>query len=76
MSEVAHTHVRHHIIDAKRRGAPASFTAKALALCLPYYWKYPTFWLHTFPVLIAPRSLMLALRRLYQRTRSRSVAAA
>ncbi|MGI8438569.1 MAG: glycosyltransferase family 2 protein [Chthoniobacterales bacterium] len=67
MSEVSRTHVRHHIIDAKRRGAPTSFTWRALALCLPRYWKYPAFWLRTFPVLVAPRGLMLALRRLYQR---------
>ena len=69
MSEVARTHARHHIIDAKRRGAPASFTWRALALCVPHYWKYPAFWLRTFPVLIMPRGLMLALRRLYQRAR-------
>ncbi|MEO8044785.1 MAG: hypothetical protein ABI674_07750, partial [Spartobacteria bacterium] len=69
MSEVSHTHVRHHIIDAKRRGAPASFTFRALALCVPHYWRYPAFWLRTFPVLIAPRGLMLALRRLYQQAR-------
>ncbi len=70
MSEVAHTHARHHIIDAKRRGAPVSFTAKALALCLQYYWRYPAFWLRTFPVLMAPRSVTLALRALYQRRRA------
>ena len=69
MSQVARTHARHHIIDAKRRGAPASFTWSALALCVPHYWKYPAFWLRTFPVLIAPRGLMLALRRLYHRAR-------
>ncbi len=69
MSEVARTHARHHIIDAKRRGAPVSFTLRALVLCVSYYWKYPSFWLRTFPIMIAPRGLMLALRRLYQRRR-------
>ena len=49
MSEVAYTHVRHHIIDAKRRGAPAAFTWRALVLCVRYYWRYPAFWLRTVP---------------------------
>ena len=75
MGEVARTHARHHIIDAKRRGAPAAFTCRALALCVRYYWKYPAFWFRTFPVLIAPRGFMLFIRRLYQRARSSGLTA-
>ena len=69
MAEVARTHARHHIVTAKRLGAPASFFREALALCAQTYGRYPGFWLHTFPILILPRSLMLRLRTWYQRLR-------
>ncbi len=69
MSEVACTHVRHHIIDAKRRGAPAAFTGRALGLCVRHYWRYPAFWLRTVPVLLMPRGPLLALRSAFQRLR-------
>ena len=68
MAEVSRTHARHHIVTAKRAGAPTGFFRQALALCLKYYGRYVTFWLHTFPVLIMPRSIMLMLRQLYQRS--------
>jgi abequosyltransferase len=68
-AEIARTHARHHIVTAKRLGAPASFFRDALALCVKHYGRYATFWLHTFPVLIMPRSLMLSLRGWYQRWR-------
>ncbi|MDQ3198596.1 MAG: glycosyltransferase [Verrucomicrobiota bacterium] len=69
MAEVARTHARHHIVTAKRLGAPASFFREALTLCVRHYGRYASFWLHTFPVLIMPRSLMLRLRGWYQRGR-------
>ena len=71
MGEVATTHARHHIITAKRASAPFSFFVEATALCIRYYWRYPGFWLKTFPVLMMPRFLALALRGVYQRLRSR-----
>ncbi|MDQ2868833.1 MAG: glycosyltransferase family 2 protein [Verrucomicrobiota bacterium] len=70
MAEVARTHARHHIVMAKRVGAPLSFTTSALALCLRHYARYASFWLHTFPILIMPRALMLALRSGYQKLRA------
>jgi abequosyltransferase len=70
MAEIARTHARHHIVTAKRLGAPASFFRDALALCVKHYGRYPSFWLHTFPVLLLPRSIMLRLRRWYQRSRA------
>ena len=70
MSEIARTHARHHIVTAKRIGAPFSFFRQALGLCVKHYGRYADFWLHTFPVLIMPRGLMLALRQLYQRRRA------
>lgn len=66
MAEISRTHVRHHIVTAKRAGAPLSFFRQALALCVKYYGRYASFWLHTFPVLIMPKSIMLRLRQLYQ----------
>ncbi len=69
MAEISRTHARHHIVTAKRAGAPVSFFRQALALCVKYYGRYASFWLHTFPVLIMPRSLMLLLRGWYQKVR-------
>ena len=66
MAEVSRTHARHHIVTAKRAGAPLSFFRQALALCVKHYGRYATFWLHTFPVLIMPRAFLLTLRRVYQ----------
>jgi len=70
MSEIARTHARHHIVTAKRMGAPFSFFRQALALCVKQYGRYLSFWLHTFPVLMMPRSLMLFVRGCYQRLRA------
>ena len=67
MSEIARTHVRHHIVTAKRMDARFSFSRQALALCVKQYGRYLSFWLETFPILIMPRGLLLRLRRLYQR---------
>ena len=67
MSEVAVTHARHHIVTAKRAGAPASFFLRATRLCVSTYWSHLRFWTQTFPVLIMPRRLLLKLRGLYQR---------
>lgn len=69
MAEISRTHARHHIVTAKRLGAPSSFFRQALALCLRHYGRYATFWFHTFPVLIMPPGLLLKLRALYQRRR-------
>ena len=69
MAEIARTHARHHIVTAKRANAPLSFVRQALALCVRHYGRYPGFWLHTFPVLIMPRPIMLFARRCYQKRR-------
>ena len=69
MAEIARTHARHHIVAAKRAGAPPSFSRGALLLCLKYYWRYSSFWLHTFPILALPRRPMLLIRGFYQRHR-------
>jgi abequosyltransferase len=69
MAEVSRTHARHHIVTAKRAGAPLSFFRQALKLCVQHYGRYASFWLHTFPVLIMPRSIMLFMRSWYQRLR-------
>ena len=73
MAEVSRTHARHHIVTAKRAGAPLSFFRQALALCVKHYGRYATFWLHTFPVLIMPRAFLLKLRRVYQGRRLSAV---
>jgi abequosyltransferase len=70
MAEIAVTHARHHIVMAKRARAPLSFPFQAIFLCLRYYWRYPGFWLTTFPVLLMPRGLALGLRSFYQKLRS------
>jgi abequosyltransferase len=69
MAEVARTHARHHIVSAKRAGAPFSFFQQALGLCVSHYGRYASFWLHTFPVLVMPSRPLLPLRRWYQRSR-------
>jgi abequosyltransferase len=69
MREVASTHARHHIVSAKRAKAPLSFTFQSIGLCTRNYWRYPRFWLATFPVLLLPRAIVLPLRALYQRLR-------
>ena len=69
MAEVSRTHARHHIVTAKRAGAPFSFFRQALALCVRYYGRYATFWLQTFPVLLMPSRLLFFLRGCYQRAR-------
>lgn len=71
MAEIAVTHARHHIVMAKRARAPLSFHFQAILLCLRYYWRYSCFWFKTLPVLLMPRSLVLGLRRIYQKIRSR-----
>ncbi len=73
MAEVSRTHARHHIVTAKRAGAPLSFFRQAFALCVKHYGRYATFWLHTFPVLIMPRAFLLKLRRVYQGRRLSAV---
>ena len=69
MAEISRTHARHHIVTAKRTGAPISFFWRALTLCIKNYGRYATFWLHSFPVLLMPRAVMLVLRKGYQRLR-------
>ena len=69
MAEISRTHVRHHIVTAKRAGAPFSFFRQALELCVKHYGRYASFWLQTFPVLVMPRSIMLSMRSWYQRLR-------
>jgi O-antigen biosynthesis alpha-1,3-abequosyltransferase len=69
MSEVATTHARHHIVGAKRAKAPLSFSLRSILLCTKNYWRYPRFWLETFPVLLMPAAPALGLRRLYQKVR-------
>ena len=69
MAEISRTHVRHHIVTAKRAGAPFSFFREALELCVKHYGRYASFWLQTFPVLLMPRSIMLSMRSWYQRLR-------
>ena len=67
MAEVAVTHARHHIVSARRAGAPFTFSLGAMRICLPVYWRYARFWTGTFPLLLMPRRLLLFLRGLHQR---------
>ncbi|MBV9659302.1 MAG: glycosyltransferase family 2 protein [Verrucomicrobia bacterium] len=69
MCEIAGTHVRHHIVTAKRLGVAPSIYLQSAALCIRQFARYPRFWIETFPILLMPRPMLLGLRNIYQTMR-------
>lgn len=68
MKAVMSIHVRSALLGAKARNADTSFFLRALRLCVHQYWRYPTFWLHVFPIFCMPRFVYLGARWLYRVT--------
>ena len=69
MKTVSSVYVRHMLLGAKLKGAPSSFYLKSLALTVRTYWRYPAFWLKTFPIFIFPRFTLLVARTVYRSVR-------
>lgn len=70
MSYVARSHARHHIVRAKLAGASTAFSRAAFALCWQHYRRLPSFWRHTFPLLLLPGGLLGTARSAYQAARA------
>lgn len=68
MQTIATVHVRYAVLGAKLHGAPLAYVLSALRLCVEYYWRYPKFWLITFPLIIAPIWLLRLARVAYRGT--------
>ncbi len=66
LAEVAHSHVRHHIVRAKLGGASWGYARGALGVCVRHYASFPSFWLKTFPLLLMPRAGVRIARSGYQ----------
>ncbi len=69
MAEVSRTHARHHIVTAKRAGAPFSFFCQALRSASALRPLSKLSGCRPFPSCFMPNRLVLPLRRLYQRSR-------
>lgn len=70
MKTIANVDVRYAILKAKLKGAPTSFFFKALILCINKYWRYPVFWLKTFPLFMVPRPLLQIAHGIYRGVKS------
>ena len=66
LAEVAHSHVRHHIVRAKLGGGSWGYSREALAICVRHYARFPSFWMKTFPLLLMPRAGVRLARSGYQ----------
>ncbi len=69
MKTVSSVYVRHMMLGAKLKGAPLSFYLKSLTLTVKTYWRYPAFWLKTFPIFLFPRFTLLLARTVYRSLR-------
>jgi abequosyltransferase len=68
MTKVATFYVRTHFLGAKLKGASRAYWQQAVPMSVAFYWRYPTFWTKTFPIVVTPRFAMLAARTIYRRT--------
>jgi abequosyltransferase len=68
MNTVATVHVKAALLRAKAQNAPTGFFVRALKLCTRAYWRYPRYWLRSFPIFLLPRSAFLAVRAVYRVT--------
>lgn len=69
MKTVSSVYVRHMILGAKLNGAPSSFFLKSLVLTVKTYWRYPVFWLKTFPIFVFPRFSLIFARIVFRALR-------
>lgn len=68
MSQVGSHHVRFHLMTARSESASADFFIQAFKLCVKNYWRYPAFWIKTFPLFLMPSPVYKFVRFFYQRT--------
>ncbi len=69
--KVANFYVRGHFVNAKVLNASPSYWHSAWRSALPRYWRYPTFWLRTVPVMLMPRWLLRLMQVTYTHTLKR-----
>jgi hypothetical protein len=72
MSRVMRFHIRSRLLGVKLGGNSAHMRQVARVM-FDYYKHLPAFWLHIFPVLFMPRSLLLGLRLCYRSTIKRAM---
>ena len=72
MRTVATVHVFYAVLNAKLKGASASFFIRAAKLCVGAYWRYPGFWMKTVPLILVPQSILRAVRVAYRSTLKRT----
>jgi abequosyltransferase len=68
MEKVASVHVHMHLRAARLRGEKREYWRKALPLTVRHYWRYPNFWLKSFPLFLVPSIAVQAARWGYRRT--------
>jgi abequosyltransferase len=66
MTMVAGFFVRSHLLSAKKRGASWAYWSQATPLCFRTFWRYPVFWTKIVPILVIPRPLLLAVRKVHR----------
>lgn len=68
MTKVATFYIRTHFLGAKLHGVSRAYWKQAIPMSVSYYWRYPMFWVRTFPITIIPRVIFLATQAIYRRT--------
>lgn len=68
MAKVATFYIRTHFLGAKLHGVSNAYWKQAIPMSVSYYWRYPMFWIRTFPISIMPRFILLTAQALYRRT--------
>lgn len=66
MRHLASVDVFYMILKSKLNNAPALFFRKSFILCIRTYWRYPIFWLKTFPLFVAPKPLLKIMHHIYR----------
>lgn len=65
--KVSTLHLRYHLLSAKYRGEKTTFYWKVFKLCFKTYWRCPSFWFQTFPILVMYRPVILGIHWFYKR---------
>lgn len=65
---VCSVHVWYAVLGAKLNGLPPNYFKHTLKLLLKYYWRYPIFWIRTFPLFVIPGGVLRGFRAVYRRT--------
>lgn len=62
MSKVAAFYIKTHFMTAKNQGVSWIYWKQAIPISVSYYWRYPMFWLKTFPMAVVPRRIFLLIK--------------